>query len=398
MSSSKSNFGNKNIRVIRATLMEMFKRETKYNESKDYYDNGITNDYPLEIERAITNSPTATRATVMKTKFIAGQGVDIEDIIINAKKELKLTDLIKATGSDLSWHGGVFIHVNFAMVEGVVKPNSYDVLDYSKCRISKEDGDGNKGMILYKDFNVESTGYRNKSANVKEVKFFPFHSDTKVRLARIKSETKAEDLATGIKRYKGEVYYLNMTPRYVYALSPFDSSYNDCDTEYRIGLYTNTMCRGGFLGKTAVLTQGLDDEVSDTIVKDIKQWLGAENSSSIYHLDVESTESLDNVLKILQVESQFDDAMFENTIKRIRRNILGCANNIPEPLVFAGDGNLFGTSGTAYFELKKFYNEQTHEERNLIERTLNLLGIEKFEITPLSDVEVVKVEEVKKEA
>lgn len=41
-------------------------------------------------------------------------------------------------------------------------------------------------------------------------------------------------------------------------------------------------------------------------------------------------------------------------------------NNIPEPLVNASDGALFGTSGETYSEMKKFYSEQNDEEREAI--------------------------------
>ena len=49
-----------------------------------------------------------------------------------------------------------------------------------------------------------------------------------------------------IKHYRGQVMYLNLTPKYRYAISKFESVFNDLDTEYRIGVYCNTMTRSGF--------------------------------------------------------------------------------------------------------------------------------------------------------
>ena len=61
-----------------------------------------------------------------------------------------------------------------------------------------------------------------------------------------------------VKHYRGQVYYMNLTPRYKYALSKFDSTYNDADSEFRYGLYINRATTG-FLGKTIAITQGLDE-------------------------------------------------------------------------------------------------------------------------------------------
>src|SRR5690606_4727837 len=79
---------------IRPTLVELYSREIKVDDKNhNIYLNGEDNLYPYEIERFINNSPTATRATDIMQRFIAGEGVE-NDFIVNAKKGYYLSDIV----------------------------------------------------------------------------------------------------------------------------------------------------------------------------------------------------------------------------------------------------------------------------------------------------------------
>ena len=268
-------------------------------------------------------------------------------------------------GDDLAEQGGFYLLVQYRLKNGEIVPADVEVLDYTKCRIKKEDDEDNSGNIIYKDFESKKRGKDDK------LEFFPWTADKEVLTAQIM--TAGKTLEDAIRNFKGNVMFVNPT-NMVYPLSPFDAVYNEMDSEYRISLYTNSMTRTGFLGKTSVLINGLDEDQEEQVKKDIQNWLGAENSASVYFMPVDTTEDLDNVLKVSTVASQYDDKMFEKTEARIRKNILGAANNIPEALVFASSGSLFGTSGEAYKEMKEFYSEQTDGERKLVQGVLNSLG------------------------
>ncbi len=360
----------------RATLIELWDRVIKFDIKEKIYHNGENNLYPNEIERVVSNSPSASRAATMFAKFIAGDGIIGVNEIVNKKKQLKLSDVIQLIADDISVHYGCFIHIGYGLDErGNLTPNKLDTLSYPMCRIGKPDDEGNAGKVIYKDFESKKSKFARKSGGEdSEKEFYPFNNDEKIVLAQMNADTPDGDLEAKIKNYRGQVLYLNLTPKFKYAVSKFDAVFNDCDTEYRMGLYANTVTRGGFLGKTAVLTNGLDSEQAKKVEDDLKKWLGAENSSHLYHLDLVDADDLDKVLKIIQVESQYDDDMFVNTDKRVRRNILGAANNIPEPLVYSAEGALFGTAGETYQEMKKFYFEQTQSERSAIETALAKLG------------------------
>lgn len=362
---------------LRTTIIELFKRHTPLDTNDNVYHNGVNNLYPCEIERVINNSTTAKPARNMMAKFIAGR-VTYQNPIINKKKGYRVSDLVFLMAWDLATQGGFFLLVKYGIVNGEIKPIEYDVLDYAKCRISKEDDDDNEGVIIYKDYETKNAKRSKKKED--KIKFMPYTTDKNVLLGQIGAE--GDNLEDAVKNFKGNVYFCNPT-NYVYPLSPLDAAYNDMDSEYRISLYNNTMTRTGFLGKTLVLTAGLDEGEEKTIKQNIQSWLGSENTGGVYHIDVEIGTDLDQAIKIEQAKSQFDDDMFENAKKSMRSNILAQANNIPEALIYSSDGAMFGNSGEAYEQMKLFYSEQTESERELIENVLLTVGVE-IKLTPLA--------------
>lgn len=349
---------------LRTSLIELFKRHIPLNTKEDVYYNGENNLYPNEIRAVISNSPTAKRAASMFAKYIAGK-VNGENIVVNRKKRLRVSGLVKLISEDIAEQYGCFILVKYKISEGVIVPDELDVLDYTKCRIRKEDDNDNSGNIIYKNYEDK------KDKKKKPEEFFPWTSDQKVLAGQIR--TAGDTLEEAIKNFKGNVLFLNLS-NYIYPLSPFDAVYNEMDSEYRITFQTNSMTRTGFLGKTAVIMNGLDEKERKAEEEKLTKWMGAENSAGLYFLDVDTTQDLDNVLKILVVKGQYDDKMFELTLKRIRENTMGAANNIPLPLVLSSEGAMFD-SADKYASMKVFYSEQTEYERGMVQETLSLLGI-----------------------
>lgn len=381
---------------IRASLIELWKKIIRFDTKDKVFWNGEDNSYSEEMELVVANSPTGSRAREMFTKFIYGQGLK-EELNIEFEDGVLLSEVLKEVIDDVVVQNGAFIHTTYGIDTGengeiFFNPKQPKSLNYHKCRISEEDDDDNEGMILYKNYNRLNRTLTEREKKYKR-KYYPFNPNQEVVKFQIKADAKEKGIdfdeenpnwSELIKHYRGQVMYLNLTPKFRYAISKFDSVYNDLDTEYRIGVYFNTSTRGGFLGKLAVLTQGLDDEQSEAIKEDIANWLGAEGSSDVYHLDVEQVENLDSVLKIVNVPSQFNDKQFSVVAPHIRRNILGAANNLPEPLAFAESGAMFD-SGEKYIELKKFYWEQCEWERQKIEDAFWKLGFKGINFLPFKE-------------
>lgn len=345
------------------SLVELWNRAVVYFKTKDYYSNGDDDKYSERIERLIENSPIGSRVADIFSTFVAGRGVENDYVVYG---DTFLSEIITETAENLVFFGGVYIHRSLKIDEqGDFVTDKIKVLDYHRMRIGRsgDDDEGGKFWLVPKE-------------NTKKPFFFyPFSSNQNVILEQVNNDSKSYDIKEKIKAYRGQVMYVSLTPKYVYGLSPFDSVINDLDTDYRISLYSNSVLRNGFLGKQMVLFQSGTDEEDKAMKDNIKGWLGAENASNIFVSSVNSIDDIDKNIVIKKAESDYNDQMFENTTKRIERNILGAGANVPYALIFNSDNSLFGGSGEQLIQLKKFYNEQTTPYRKLIENKLLLLGI-----------------------
>lgn len=376
------------VKNIRASLLEIAKRVirlTNADKNKIYF-NGENNLYAEEVDAVINASPTALSATRLMATYICGSGFTLdgndlkeEDLpILNESKHYTLADINEMASRSLSRQGGVWIHrsVYFNSESKKLETKDIDVIDYVLCRKEAEDSDENKGKIYVKDW-----GGKNKKMNEY---YYPFTNDQAVIYAQIEADAKERgvseesDIYTQLKHYRGQVLYINTTPEYQYAMPPIHAVFNECDSEAKIIDYTNIQARTGFYGKTIVVTKGLDPEDIDQTDKDFQKFMGADGSSSLYKLDISETDDITQVIHVQQLKPQYDDKLFTLTEARIRKNILASCNNIPEPLVYAGEGALFGVSAEAYKEMKDFYSEQTALYREKLAGGYKLLG---FNIT-----------------
>lgn len=371
---------------LRAKLPELYERKITYNENEGgIYSNGIDNLYPFENELVILNSPTALRAVDLLKRYISGDSVS-DDIIVNTKKNYHKSDIVDMIADDVAIQNGCFIWRGFRFdtESGNFVPSVLDVLDYSNCRISKEDANEYKGRIYVKDYLAESkkTFFTRSNENAGEW-YYPFTNNQDIiqeqmrhdaRLANNLERDEPVTIEQMIESHRGQVFYLNLTPRFKYALSKFDSVYNDMDSEYRLSMYINREIRTGFVGKTMLITKGLDEKDNKTLTDLFGNLLGADNAGNLLHLYADQNTELSEALRVEQLKPNVDNDMVNDAVSRIRRNILGCANNLPESLAFANEGALFSGSGESYKQLKEFFNENTRRERLQIEKTLTLLG------------------------
>lgn len=366
---------------LRANLIEIFERTIKLITSDKIYTNDIDNLYPNRVEGIINNSPTAYKCADIFSRFLNGMGLEdpTANVIVNHKKNYKVTDVINLLSKSISVQNGAFIHFNYGID---FLPNEINVLDYKKCRISKIDDNGYSGKIVYKDWS-EKASFTNKK---KAISFYPYNPNKDVILAQMKSDSpKATTPEELVKGYSGQVYYLNLTPQYQYALSIIDSVYNDADSEYRFGIYINKQFRSGFQGKTAVITKGVDAETDERINAQLKSFLGAENSDSLWRLTVEGNSDIDleKAVVFKQLPSQFNDKLVVETKKQIQNNIIGAYNNIPGAFVGIESSSLFGDGALKYNQMKDFYSEQTAYERLAIENVFKLMNLN-IKIKPIT--------------
>ena len=408
MSVNGNNTKNKS---LRATNLELHSRDNSIsNDDNKIYIRDFDNLYPLRMEKVINNSPTGKRASNMMAKYIVGNGVSLDiDKIVNRKNET-INDIADLASNEIATQYGVFFYISWKIEPDfdVLKPKfvktNLKVLDSIKMVKSKIDDDGFPGKYFQLD--LESKKEQFKKIDSKTKWFYPYNEDSKVILQQMKNDCKLKKIQNPtvqqlVQNYRGQVFYLNLTPKYHYSLPPWDSVYDDMDTEYRISRYNNSQSRRGWLGKTIIKKFDGGTEENTAFNSEIKKNLGSENSADVLVIDVPeaSTDDLTKVFVVDQIKPQFDDKLFDSTKKTLRQNITGNFNNIPEPLVFSGSGALFGTSADAYTEMKKFYWEQNEYERFKLEKALTILTGVQISFLPIIKEEILnKDEEARKKS
>lgn len=364
-----------NRKSIKSTLIDVYKKLTKYDKTLGIIENGVDNIYPERADRYINNSVTAKTCAKIMATFLAGKGFgDADKVIVDKKNKTTLQKFTSDIAKSFAKQRGVFIHVDY---NANFKPSAYKVLPYTHCRLGKQDDDRYNGKIGVSD---------KWDADIKkdDITFINvFNPKEEIVKAQINA-VKGDDLIEKVKRYKGQVLYVNLENEYTYALSQIDAVMNDCDSEAQASVYKNKSLRKGFFGKQLVVTRPLAGSLEDYTdevewhlaqserqnFKDtIKDFVGAENVGDVLHVELEfnDSEKLDDVIMFKDISSNIDDKIFEYTERSVFNNILMSFNSIPPALV-RPENSVFSASGESIRQMQEVYQDNTSEERKELEQ------------------------------
>lgn len=395
---------------MKVHLMDISHKLTKFDKQIGIIKNGIDNAYPERIERFINNSVTAKTSANIMAAFLVGKGFGEPNnkIIVNAKKGTTLFKLADKISKNLTRQRGVYIHVNYNLNYTF---DSIDVLPFNHCRLGKKDDDDYNGKIgVSEKFGTEKI----KNSDIEFIDVYnPDKEVIKAQIDNCKGDTEVEKL----RNYKGQIWFINLDDDYIYPLSTIDAVQNDCDSEAQASIFKNRSLRKGFFGKNVVLTDpligGLEDYETPELFaiakseredfKDtINDFIGAENVGGSLHIEKEfqDGQKLEDVFKIINIDSNIDDKMFEYTENSTFKNILMAFNNIPSGLVRT-DNTMFAQSGESIYAMQKAYQDNTMSIRMEIEAIVNVL-MDNFKkktnvkIVPLIDIKQEEEVEPKK--
>lgn len=370
-----------------ASLVELFDRSVKPVGEDKVYNNDSDNLYPNRVELVERNSVTAFAASNKLKSFIVGKGFvnkEFNEMIVNPKKRMKGYQFLTRLANSLKTHRGAFVHVNYD-IDGNV--NYLDVLSFKKCRVAKEDAFGYSGRIFYKNWDESKKKIGSKSNNDAKW-FYPFDKSEKsindqrkrdLDIQKIKEPT-PEDL---VKYYRGQVLFLNLDDTEVYPYAWVHPAYNDADSEYRYSLYRNNGLRTGFLDKTIIIPNGLDEESRNEFDDAVRDWLGSENSGSVFVYTPESPlEDPSKAIATISLKGSYDSKRFENDETAIANNIRKAYLSIPKILIDPED-SFFGSSGEAFIQAIEYYNKETLFIREAIAYMMDLFYNGDFSIREL---------------
>lgn len=362
---------------MRVDILDIIKKVVRWDKKLEIYTNGEDNQYPERVERLINNSITAKMASDLMLQYIIGGGLGQADNY-KVNKDQKLIDFSTDIAEDIVKQRGVFIHFGYDLNFEPINPK---VLPFERCRVGKKDSKEYNGKILYKiDWNDNK-----ESVKVYDV----YNTDKKVVEEQIKSAGK-------IEKYKGQVLFVNLDRNYIYPLSRIDAVTNDCDSEAQAGIYRNQLLRKGFFGKQLIVTPPLmdndlpthiynDNNVAvpnpeylsresevDEVKQTIETFIGAENAGGAMMIQLPDFQgSIDDIFKVITIDSTLDDKMFEYTENRVSTNILMTFNNLPVSLVKSPDSALLGNSGESIKTAQQMYWKNCDKDRQIVERIVN---------------------------
>lgn len=391
---------------MKVQVLDIVKRLVKWDKKLEIYTNGVDNSYPERVELLVNNSITAKMSHGLMIQYLIGKGFgEADNYKVNETQ--KLIDFASDIADDIVLNRGVFIHYDYNLAFEPVNPK---VLPFSKCRLGKKDSKEYNGKIIFKnDWN---------DTKEKEIIYDVYNSTAKIVESQIGK-------AGSIEKYKGQVFYYNMDRKFYYPLSRVDAVLNDCDSEAQAGTYKNALLRKGFFGKQIIVTPPLiDNDLTETIhdvergvirnpdfikkqteaneVKEtIESFIGAENAGGAMLIQLpDFTGTIDDVFKVITINSEINDKMFEYTENSVSKNILMSFNNLPIALVKSPDNAMLGNSGEALKEAKKMYWENTSKERNILETLVNdiVANQETYNGGYLSIVSLLEVEQNSNEA
>lgn len=211
----------------RATLVEIFNRVVRNTKSTDktIYTNGHDNLYPNTLERIINQSPTARRCSSLMSKYIYGKGL-LDENYNNLHREIS---------RQIAKHYGAFIWVGYGVNDaGKIIPKKHKTLDYKDVRKQIDDDNENTGRYIYNDWEKENNAFL--KANNKSKWYYPFNTNQEVLKSQIIADygrkiESDDELIKAIKKFRGQVYFINLTPEFHYPLPPWDCVFDDMDSE-----------------------------------------------------------------------------------------------------------------------------------------------------------------------
>lgn len=326
----------------------------------------MDNAYPQRMLELVAQSPTAKDCWNKRTKFIAGNGFEDEQLsrqVIN-DNGLTVSKLLKAIAKDKALFSGFAIHVNY---NANFKIAGLNYVRFEDVRMGDTDNTETAGKFaVYNDWG------RKTWKNIMRSKI-TFLSKYDPNQATIEQQVKA---AGGWENYKGQLLYFNPEIN-DYPLIEADSVWEDFETEAGIKTFNNREVTTGFLPSTMLFMQSRREEADNSIdstgggnmpsqlEKDLGIFQGAKSAQKIIVIEYED-ESAKPEFQPYAIQN--NDKLFESTERSVEARIIK-GFSVPKELI-----NADKTSGLSNGSEKKQaiaeFNDNTAPDRLELSDTL----------------------------
>ena len=322
----------------------------------------MDNAYPQRMLELVAASPTAKDCWNKRTKFIAGNGFEEQDLgkqVVN-DNGLTLAKLLKAIATDKALFTGFGMHVNY---NANYKIASVNYIKYEDIRMGDTDCPDTTGKFaVYSDWGRKT--WKNIMRN--KITFLDAYDPNPEVIKQQVID------AGGWENYKGQLLYCNPEIN-DYPLIEADSVWEDFETEAGIKIFNNREVSTGFLPSTMLFMQSRREEADNTrpdsdeqhyyntpsqLEQDLGAFQGTKSSQKIIVIEYEDENSKP---EFQPYSIQNNDKLFESTEKSVEARIIK-GFSIPKELINSEKTSGL-SNGSEKKEAIKEFNDNTEADR-----------------------------------
>lgn len=198
--------------------------------------------YPQNVRKIVLNSKTGSGCLGRYIGFIEGNGITdtaLSQMKVNRDGQ-SMDEVHSLCSSDLAFHGGFALHVNYNIIGQVVEIHH---VPFENVRLSEPDSGGNVNTVL---IHPDWSGRLTRNGKVVTVnrdncdEIAVFNPSPAVVMAQIAN-------AGGIEFYDGQVYYFSKDGYLTYPLARYNAVLRDMSTDDGLSNVANRNVRNNFL-------------------------------------------------------------------------------------------------------------------------------------------------------
>lgn len=341
---------------MKASLVGGLQRrfEIKPNKTDGILNYDTDNAYPQRILYTVAASGTGVACVNLLADYIRGRGFEDENfskLILNRKGETADSILSKIS-KDKARYRGFALHLNYNLQ---LKISEVNFIPFEHTRLCIPDDSNYISEIAVCtcwDKQLLKMG-KVKSSEIEKINVF--NPDPLVLKKQI-------ELAGGIEKYKGQVYWFSEDGT-EYPVASCDAVLQDIESDTLSSTYTWRTLKTGFIQQNVFIYRGkFESEVEREAFKDnLENFQGADQSNQILLVESESVES-DPEIKNVPVT--VNDKMFDSTDGKVVNKII---RNYKQPLALHSMQQP-GTLGLSreFEEAQKVYDLHTDGQRQTV--------------------------------
>lgn len=314
----------------------------------------VDNLYPNKIKSIAQRSGTTMSAISKLTEFIAGDGFDKMDTIIN-RDGGTLFDLLIHVAYSMSMFGGVSAHMNYNLNQVVTEINNINFEFPRWAKIINNDANA------IPDKFIVNPRWGRSDERKYETTYNQFDPEN------VRDEIKK---AGGIDKYNGQLFYWIPNKTDWYTVCEWDAVLDDAQFEAESKLYSLSSVQNDYSLSGIISYPSTLDSNKETreIITELKKDTGADNAGGVRVVPAPPVESMQRWTWFTPISRNNIDTLHTNQKNEAKLNIYARFN---QPPILSGVATEGMFNEASYADAFNYYNAATETKRKIAERIIN---------------------------